>query len=446
MSVSKRVLYCLAPLSLPLITFAFLAMQGCGSKTEADATAGRGSGGGRGGRGRGDSGPVPVVVATVMQKDVPVNIDVIGNVEAYSTISVKAQVGGQLTKVYFQEGDYVKKDDALFTIDPRPFQAQLSQAQAQLGQAQANSARDSAALSQAQANLARDTANQKYAETEAGRYTKLFDQGIVSREQTDQMRANSDALNQTILADKAAIESARAQIGADKAAIANAEAMVENAKVQMEYTAIRSPIDGRTGNLAVKQGNIVTPNTMELMTIAEVHPIYVTFSVPEAQLGEIKKYMAQRKLAVQAQSQDAGANGETGVLTFIDNSVDASTGTIKLKGTFENRDNTLWPGEFVRVSLRLTTRPNAVVVPNQAVQTGQDGQFVYVVKQDRTVEMRPVVTSTRVDQDLVVDSGLAPGEIIVTEGQLRLAPNSRVQFGGRGGRGDGGRANPDRTS
>ena len=390
-----------------------------------------------------------MVVATVMQKDVPVNIDVIGNVEAYSTISVKAQVGGQLTKVYFQEGDYVKKDDALFTIDPRPFQAQLSQAQAQLGQAQANSARDNAALSQAQANLARDTANQKYAETEAGRYTKLFDQGIVSREQTDQMRANSDALNQTILADKAAIESARAQIGADKAAIANAEAMVENAKVQFDYTAIRSPIDGRTGNLAVKQGNIVAPNTMELMTIAEVHPIYVTFSVPEAQLGEIKKYMAQRKLPVHAQSQDAGTNGETGVLTFIDNTVDPSTGTIKLKGTFENQDNTLWPGEFVRVTLQLTTRPNAVVVPNQAVQTGQDGQFVYVVKQDHTVEMRPVVTSTRVDQDLVVDSGLTPGETIVTEGQLRLAPNSRVQFsgrGGRGGRGDGGRAGRDRTS
>jgi len=447
MSVSKRVLYCLAPLSLPLITFAFLAMQGCGSKTEADATAGRGPAGGRGGRGRGDGGgPVPVVVATVMQKDVPVNIDVIGNVEAYSTISVKAQVGGQLTKVYFQEGDYVKKDDQLFTIDPRPFQAQLGQAQAQLGQAQANSTRDSAALNQAEANLARDTANQKYAETEAGRYAKLFDQGIVSREQTDQMHANSDALNQTILADKAAIESARAQIGADKAAIANAEAMVENAKVQMEYTAIRSPIDGRTGNLAVKQGNIVAPNTMELMTISEVHPIYVTFSVPEAQLGEIKKYMAQRKLPVQAQPQDNGSSAENGVLTFIDNSVDPSTGTIKLKGTFENHDNTLWPGEFVRVSLRLTTRPNAVVVPNQAVQTGQDGQFVYVVKQHRTVEMRPVVTSTRVDQDLVVDSGLTPGEIIVTEGQLRLAPNSRVQFGGRGGRGDGGRANPDRTS
>jgi len=428
MSVSKRAIWCLAPFYLGFIVFAFLlTLQGCASKTEVNAAGGAA---GRGGRGRGEGGgPVPVVVATVTQRDIPVNIDVIGNVEAYSTLSVKAQVGGQLTKVYFQEGDYVNKDSQLFTIDPRPFQAQLSQAQAQLGQAQANSARDNAALTQAEANLARDTANQKYAETESGRYAKLFEQGIVSREQTDQMRANSDALTQTIQADRAAIESARAQIGADKAAIANAEAMVENAKVQMEYTSIRSPIDGRTGSLAVKQGNIVAPNTMELMTIAQVHPIYVTFSVPEAQLGEIKKYMAQGKLPVRAQSQDVADNIETGVLTFIDNSVDASTGTIKLKGTFENQDNKLWPGEFVHVSLRLTTRPNAVLIPNQAVQTGQDGQFVYVVKQDQTVEMRPVVTSTRVDQDLVVESGLTPGETIVTEGQLRLAPNSRVQFG-----------------
>ena len=424
-------------------------MQGCATKSEADATSNGGPGrGGRGGRGRGgDGGPVPVVVATVMQKDVPVNIDVIGNVEAYSTISVKAQVGGQLTKANFQEGDYVKQDDLLFNIDPRPFQGQLNQAEAQLSQAQANALRDNAVLSQAEANLARDTANQRYADTEAGRYAKLLEQGIVSREQSDQIHANADALTQTIQADKAAIESARAQIGADKATIASAESSVENAKVQLGYATIRSPIDGRTGNLAVKQGNIVAANTMELMTIAQVHPIYVTFSVPEAQLGEIKKYMAEGKLPVHVQSQDDGSITEAGVLTFIDNTVDASTGTIKLKGTFQNEDNKLWPGEFVRVTLRLTTRPNAVVVPNQAVQTGQDGQFVYVVKQDQTVEMRPVVTSTRVDQDLVVDSGLAPGETIVTEGQLRLAPNSRVQLGGRGGgRGEGGRGRGRATS
>jgi len=459
MSVSKQVARVLLAVSLGTTTLAFLAMQGCGNKTEADSTPGKGpggpGGGGRGGRGRGEGGPVPVVVATAVEKDVPINIDVIGNVEAYSTISVKAQVGGQLTNVHFQEGDYVKKNDELFTIDPRPFQAQLSQVQAQLSQAQANSARDTAALRQAEANLARDTANQKYAEAESGRYAKLFDQGIVSREQSDQIRANADALSQTILADKAAIESARAQLNADKAAIANAEAMIDNAKVQMSYTSIRSPIDGRTGNLAVKQGNIVAPNTMELMTIAEVHPIYVTFSVPEAQLGQIKKYMAQGKLPVIARPQDDSSGGQTGVLTFIDNTVDPTTGTIKLKGTFQNEDNRLWPGEFVRVTLRLTMRNNAVVVPNQAVQTGQDGQFVYVVKQDRTVEMRPVVTGTRVDQDLVVDSGLTAGETIVTEGQLRLAPGSRVQFGGGrggpgggGGRGfpEGGRRGPGRTS
>jgi membrane fusion protein, multidrug efflux system len=367
-----------------------------------------------GGRGRpGEGGPVPVVVAMVSQRDVPINVDVIGNVEAYSTITVKAQVGGELTKVSFHEGDSVKKGDLLFTIDARPFEAQLSQAQANL-------ARDTAALSQAQANLARDIANEKYAQDQSKRYSGLFEQGVVSREQTDQMRSSADALSQTVLADKAAIESARAQIVASKAA-------VDTATVQMSYTAITSPIDGRTGNIAVKQGNVVAANTSDLMTITEVQPIYVTFSVPEAQLIDIKRYMGQGQLKVQAAPQADATNQETGVLTFIDNSVDATTGTIKLKGTFQNAANHLWPGEFVRVTLGLTTRPHATVVPNQAVQTGQDGQFVYVVKQDRTVEMRPVVTGTRVDQELVIDRGLEPGETVVTEGQLRLTPGSHVQ-------------------
>ena len=369
--------------------------------------------GGPGGRGRGADGPVPVVVATVLQKNVPINVDVIGNVEAYSTISVKAQVGGELTKVSFHEGDSVKKGDLLFSIDARPYEAQLSQAQA-------NSARDTAALSQAQANLARDIANEKYAQDQAKRYHGLFDQGVVSREQADQMASSADALAQTVLADRAAIESARAQIVADQAAI-------ENVQVQLSYTKIQSPINGRTGSIAVKQGNVVAANTTDLMTITEVQPIYVTFSVPEDQLGEIKRYMGQGQLPVHAAPQGDAGTQETGVLTFIDNSVDATTGTIKLKGTFQNSDNKLWPGEFVRVTLGLTTRPHATVVPNQAVQTGQNGQFVYVVKQDRTVEMRPVVTGTRVDQDLVIDRGLEPGETVVTEGQLRLTPGSHVQ-------------------
>ncbi|HYL74571.1 MAG TPA: efflux RND transporter periplasmic adaptor subunit [Bryobacteraceae bacterium] len=375
---------------------------------------------------------MPVLVTTVSQKDVPVNIDVIGNVEAYSTISVKAQVGGQLTNVPFHEGEFVKKNDILFSVDSRPFEAALSQAQANLS-------RDTAALGQAEANLARDSANEKYAQSQAARYQKLFEAGVVSKEQTDQTRAAADALAQTILADKAAIESARAQIVASKAAI-------ETTKVQLSYTTIRSPIDGRTGNLTVKQGNVVAPNVMELVTIAEVQPIYVTFSVPESQLADIKRYMAQGKLPVIATAQDDATQRETGSLTFIDNTVDASTGTIKLKGTFQNADRKLWPGEFLRVTLQLTTQKNAVVVPNQAVQTGQDGPFVYVVSAEKKAEMRPVVTGTRVDQELVINRGLEPGETIVTEGQLRLAPGSSVQI--RDGRerppggGGGGRRGP----
>lgn len=408
---------------LALVFCGFLVIQGCTSKSTQAA-------GGPGGR-RGDGGaPVPVLVTQVTQKDVPVNIDVIGNVEAYSTISVKAQVGGQLTNVPFHEGEFVKKNDILFSVDSRPFEAALSQAQANLS-------RDTAALGQAEANLARDSANEKYAQSQAARYQKLFEAGVVSKEQTDQTRAAADAQAQTILADKAAIESARAQIVASKAAI-------ETTKVQLSYTTIRSPIDGRTGNLTVKQGNVVAPNVMELVTIAEVQPIYVTFSVPESQLADIKRYMAQGKLPVVATAQGDATQKETGSLTFIDNTVDSSTGTIKLKGTFQNSDRKLWPGEFLRVTLQLTTQKNAVVVPNQAVQTGQDGPFVYVVNADKKVEMRPVVTGTRVDQELVINRGLEPGETIVTEGQLRLAPGSPVQI--RDGRerppGGGGRKGP----
>jgi multidrug efflux system membrane fusion protein len=356
------------------------------------------------------------------QKDVPVEIQVIGNVEAYSTISVKAQVGGQLTNVYFHEGDYVKTGDLLFTIDPRPFQAALDQAIA-------NVAQNEAALGQAQANLARDTAQNKYTEANATRYAELFQGGVVSKDQSEQLRAAADASSQAMAADRAAIESAKANIGASKAA-------VDNARVQLSYTSIRSPIDGRTGNLSVKQGNVVMANSVELMTINQLEPIYVTFAVPEAELPAIKRFMAERKLAVRAGPQDSPGDEETGVLTFIDNTVDVTTGTIKLKGTFANSDHKLWPGQFVRVTLRLTIQPNAIVVPNQAVQTGQNGSYVYVVKQDRTVEMRPVTTGARVDQDMVVDQGLQLGETVVTEGQLRLAPGSRVAVrDGRGGSG-----------
>jgi multidrug efflux system membrane fusion protein len=305
-------------------------------------------------------------------------------------------------------------------------------------QAEATLARDTAALSQYQANLARDMANERYSKAQAERYEKLFKEGVMSRDQMEQTTSAADAVSQAVAADRAAIESAKADIAA-------AQASLENARVQLGYTEIRSPVDGRTGNLTVKQGNIITASSMELMTVNQVQPIYVTFSVPEMHLASIKRYMSEGKLMVTARAQDAEAQPETGVLTFVDNTVDPSTGTIKLKGSFANPDRKLWPGQFVRVTLRLTTQENAIVIPNQAVQTGQDGTFVYVVKTDHTVESRPVITGGRVDQDLVIEKGLHAGEVVVTEGQLRLAPGSRIQLredrpGAPGGRRRGPRA------
>jgi membrane fusion protein, multidrug efflux system len=401
-----------------------VVLAGCG---ESGASAGSAPGGaGKGGGGRkGGGGDVPVLVTKVTQRNVPVEIQVIGNVEAYSTISVRSQVTGQLTSANFREGDFVKKGEQLFSIDPRPLEATLNQVQANL-------ARDEATLGQAQAVLARDSAQARYTESQATRYAQLFEQKVISRDQAEQSRASADASAQAVAADRAIIESAKAAIGATRAA-------VENAKLNLAYTSIKSPIDGRTGNVTVKTGNIVTANNQELMTINQVEPIYVTFSVPEAQLSAIKTYMAQGKLVVRARPQGESTVEESGVLTFVDNAVDTATGTIKLKGTFENKSHSLWPGQFVRVTLRLTTRTNATVVLNQAVQTGQAGSYVYVVREDRTVESRPVTTGARVDDDLVVESGLQPGETVVSEGQLRLAPGARVAIrdGRGGGRGEG---------
>ena len=363
---------------------------------------------------KGDGGGAPVVVAKVTMKDVPVDIQVIGNVEAYSAIAVKAQVGGELTRVSFKEGDYVKAGDLLFTIDPRAMRAQLQQVEANL-------LKNKAQLQQAQANLARDIAQQKYAEAQSARYARLMQEGVISKEQAELVRTNADATLQGVEADKAAIESARAEIAAT-------QATVENVRVQLGYTEVRSPIDGRTGSINVKQGNVVTGSSVDLTTINQVQPIYVTFSVPESQLRPVKRYMEVNKLQVIAVPQDDEGTKEVGVLTFVDNNVDMSTGTIKLKGTFPNQDRKLWPGEFVRVTLRLTTQANALVIPNQAVQTGQDGPFVFVVKADRTVESRPISTGARIDDEMVVERGLEAGETVVTEGHLRLAPGTRIQL------------------
>ncbi len=421
---------------LCLVGLLIMVLAGCSSSTSAtsgdDPPSAKKSG--KKGKGGGAGGPAPVVAAKVTEKSVPIEVSAVGNVEAYSTINVVPQISGQLTEIYFHEGDFVRKGQKLFFIDP-------SQLDAQVAQAEANLARDEALLSQSEANLAKDSAGEKYARDQAVRYAKLFAEGIVSKEQGDQLTSTADSLAQGVRADKAAGDSLRAQMRADQAAI-------RNLKVQLAFTTISSPIDGRTGNLTVKPGNVVNANTSSLMSITQVQPIYATFSVPETHLSAIRRYMAQGKLPVQAAPQDGSTNKPAqGVLTFVDNNVDSATGSIKLKGTFPNTDRQLWPGEYVNVVLRMAVRQNALVVPNQAVQTGQDGTYVYVVKDDQTVEMRPVTAGLRVDQDLVIDKGLEAGETVVTEGQLRLAPGSRVQVGGpngpggnrQGGRGGAGR-------
>jgi multidrug efflux system membrane fusion protein len=418
--------------ALSIFGIALLALSGCTASSTADADGGGGGGGGgKKGKGKGGAaGAVPVVVATAVKKDVPIEVSEPGSVEAYTTISVKSLVNGQLTDFFFTEGDYVHKGDKLFSIDSRPYEAQLAQAKANL-------AKDSALLAQANANLSRDTSSLKYAHDTADRYARLGADGIVSKDQIEQLSAQADALGQGVAADKAAIESAKAQMVAD-------DANIQNIEVQLGYCVMYAPIDGRTGNVSVKKGNIVAPNTVEVLTINQVEPIYVTFSVPEARLPDIRKYMAQNSLGVVAKPQDGNdSSGEQGKLTFIDNQVDTTTGTIKIKGTFPNTNRKLWPGQFLNVTLRLTTQPNAVIVPNQAVQNGQDGQFIYVVKPDQTVDARTVTTGARVDQDLVILSGIEAGDVVVTDGQLRLQPGAAVTTGtGRGGGKGGGRKGP----
>lgn len=384
----------------------------------------------------------PVILGTVIQKTVPVQLRTIGNVQAYSNVIVKSQIGGELVRVHFIEGQDVKRGDLLFTIDPRSYEAALKQAQAnlerdiaQVKQAEANLAKSIAQVKQAEADLARDIAKAKNAEEEARRYEFLIEKGVVAREQYDRIRTNADALEATVRADRAALENAEAAVRASRAALENAgasvhasRAAVENAKVQLGYCFIRSPIDGRTGSLIVQQGTIIKANDIDIVVINQITPIYVSFSVPEQYLTVIKKYMTKEKLKVEAIAPNEKGRPEEGFITFIDNAVDKATGTIRLKGTFVNKERNLWPGQFVNVVLTLTTQPNAVVVPSQAIQTGQQGQYVFVVKPDFSVESRPVVVGRVVDNETVIEKGLEAGERVVTDGQLRLYPGARVEI------------------
>ncbi len=329
---------------------------------------------------------VPVTVAKATVKSVPVQVEVIGNVEAYSNVSVRTQIAGEIERAYFTQGQDVKKGQMLFTLDRRPFQATLSQLEA---------------------NLARDQAQLANARAQAERNEKLFQAGIISKDQYDTFRTTAQAQEATVRADQAAIESAQ---------------------VNLSYCSIYSPIDGRTGIFQVYPGNIAKVNDTVLVVINQVHPIYVTFAVPEQYLAEVKEFQARGPLAVEAHIPNDPRAPALGQLIFIDNAVDTATGTIKMRATFPNLDNRLWPGQFVNVVMRLTLQPNATVVPSQSVQTGQVGKYLFVVKPDFTADLRPVVVGETVQGETVIEKGVAPGETVVTDGQLLLAPGSKVEI------------------
>jgi multidrug efflux system membrane fusion protein len=334
----------------------------------------------------------PVLVAKSVGTNVPVQIDPppVGHVVPISTVTVHSQIQGMISEVNFKEGQEVKKGDLLFTIDPRPSQA---------------------ALDAARADFARDQAQLENAKIQFNRERKLFDQKLVSQDEYDTSKAGMDALAGTVAADQAAIT---------------------NAGLNLEYCQIRAPIDGKTGSLQAYAGNVVKAPDDTLLTINQIHPIYIQFGVPEQFLPEIQKQMRERTLKVSVTFQNMDGPPPQGELTFIDNSVDETTGTIQLRATFPNEDGVLWPGQFVEVELTLSELTNAIVVPTQAVQTGQTNQFVYVVKPDPTnaavqvVEERPVATGISYDDETVVEKGLKAGETVVTDGQLRLAPGVKV--------------------
>jgi len=352
-----------------LLTISLAALSGC-SKQDAQAAAPQ-------------RPPAPVVVSTVEQRDVPIQITAIGNVEAYQTVQIRSQVNGQIESIHFKEGDDIRKGQLLYTLDKRPFQA---------------------ALEQAMGNLKRDEAQAANAKVQAARYTDLEKQGVISREQADLQRTAEGANSAAVYADQAAVQAA---------------------KVQLQYTDIYSPLDARAGALMINVGNLVKANdTPYLVQLNQITPIYVTFTVPEARLSEVRQFAAHGlKVLAYPKGQSSAAEG---TLTFIDNGVDPQTGTVKLKATFHNKDKRLWPGEFVNVVLNLSTMNNAVTVPTKAIQSGQQGDYVFVVAQDGTADPRQVATAGTYRNLTLVKSGLKPGETVVVDGQLRVAPKGKV--------------------
>jgi membrane fusion protein, multidrug efflux system len=327
---------------------------------------------------------VPVSTAVVVEKMMPLDVSAVGTAEAISSVQIRSQVTGQLSAVHFAEGQDVTKGHLLFELDPRPFQL---------------------ALAQAEAVLAKDTAQNANAQKEAARYKALLDQGLIAREQYDSYIANADA--------------AQATTGADQAA-------VDTGRLNLQFSRITAPISGRAGALTAHVGDLVRANdTASIVVINQMSPINVTFAVPGRLLDDIRRYQAAAPLRVEAVTDSTGAR-PFGRVTFIDNAVDPTTGTIKLKALFDNASRDLWPGEFVNVNLQLTTDPHAIVTPASAVQASQNGPYVYVVRGDRSVDMRSVNVARTAGAEAVIAKGLQPGETVVTDGQLRLTPGAHV--------------------
>lgn len=356
--------------------------------------------------------PVPVALAKATQESIPVEIRVVGTIEASARVEVKSQVAGELLRVYFTEGQNIAKGALLFEIDARPYQDTLRQAEAAL-------ARDSAQLRQAEATLARDNAQLKYANADAARYSELAQAGVISKAQSEQVRTTADVTRESARASQANIETAKAAMESDMAAI-------ERAKLDISYTKINAPISGRTGNLLVHAGNLVKSNDVPLVVINQLTPIWAIFNAPEQYLGTIRRLAAQQKMPVRVALQDDPGRSVMGQLSLIDNTVDASTGTIRLKAVFPNSDGFLWPGQFVNVILNLDTIANAIVVPAEAVQEGQQGRFVYVVKEDKSIEPRLITAGQIFDRRIVIEKGISAGDTVVTDGHLRLYPGAKV--------------------
>ena len=396
-----------SPLICACAAITMASLMGCGSNAVEAGPAGAGR----------VAPAAPVRVAKVARQSLPYEIQAIGNVEAYSSVAVKSRVEGQMLKVHISDGQDVLEGQLLFELDPIPFQEEVRLAEA-------NIARDIAAEKQAEANVARDIAQAKTARAQSERYQALLKQGIAAKEQVDQMMSAAEAAEASLTANRAAIESARAAKKADEARLAQAQR-------DLSYSKVVAPISGRAGFINVKEGNLVRENDANpLVSILRVQPIYVSFAVPEQELREIRHYIAAGKLPVEAHPPEGQQAPAVGLLDSFDNTVDATTGTIRMKAVFPNDGLRLWPGQFVNVSLRLRVDKQVLVAPSSAVQNGPEGTFTWLVKPDGTVEPRKIEVTRTQSEQAVVASGLAEGDTVVTEGQLRLTQGAKVEIMG----------------